>query len=62
VGASGQVLFYTGASPGSRLQEANLAQVGAAVIQAGLVAAADEYGIDNLRACGSHIRSRASGK
>jgi SAM-dependent methyltransferase len=46
VGASGQVVFYTGGSPGSSLMAANLAQVGASMIQAGLVTEAE---IDTAR-------------
>jgi hypothetical protein len=46
VGASGQVDFYTGRSPGSGLMEANFAQAGASIIRAGPVTAAE---IDTAR-------------
>jgi SAM-dependent methyltransferase len=46
VGASGQLVFYTGGSPGSKLMEANLAQVGSSIIRAGLATGAE---IDTAR-------------
>lgn len=46
VGASGQVVFSTVGSVGSRLVEANLPQVGASMFQAGLAGKAE---IDTAR-------------